>query len=116
MTSSFDSTTTMHCRLGRQASLLSVLVVTASLLFATGCIARHEDEAQPIPFARFLEAVADRDLVEDEPVIITPTTVSGVIRTDEGERTVVATIPPGFDRSELVDELSREGFEIEGRQ
>ena len=62
-----------------------------------------------------MAAVVDGDLVNEQPVTFTSTTVSGVIRTDGGERTVVATIPPGFDRAELVDQLSREGFEVEGR-
>ena len=67
------------------------------------------------PLSRFIEAVADGDVV-DEPIIFTPETVSASIRTDQGERRVVATIPPGYDRTELVDELSRQGFEVEGRQ
>jgi hypothetical protein len=99
----------------RQALWLIVLVVATTLLLASGCSARREEQGEPIPFARFLEAVADGDLVDEQPVTITPETVTAVIRTEGGERTVVATIPPGFDRAEFVDQLSSEGFEVEGR-
>ena len=51
---------------------------------------------------------------DEKPIRFTATTVSGVIRTDEGEQSFVATIPPDYDRAELVDELTRQGFEIEG--
>jgi len=100
---------------GRHGLSLIVLVVTTSLLLSSGCFARYRQSGEPIPFSRFIEAVADGDLV-DEPIIFTPETVSASIRTDQGERRVVATIPPGYDRAELVDELSRQGFEVEGRQ
>ena len=98
----------------RHPALLIVLVVTASLLLSSGCYARHEARRTTISFSRFLEAVGDGDLVREQPIRFTPTTVSGVIRADEGEQRFVATIPPGYDRAELVDELARQGFEIEG--
>ena len=93
-------------------ALLVVSVVTASLFLISSCNSRYKADREPIPFSRFLEAVNEGDLVKTQPVTITATTVSGVIRTNEGEQAFVATIPPG-SRAEVVDELARQGFEIE---
>jgi hypothetical protein len=97
----------------RLALVMIVVVVTASLLLSSGCYARHREQRRRISFARFLEAVADGDIVDGQPVRITPTEVSGVMRADDGEQAFAASIPPGYDRAELVAELARQGVEVE---
>jgi hypothetical protein len=94
--------------------LLLVLVVMATVV-SGGCYTRRAADRDKIPFARFMEAVDDGDLVKRKPVTITPTTVSGAIRNGEREQTFVATIPPGIDRAEFVDELARQGYEVDAR-
>ena len=96
-----------------RSAVLAVFAVTASLFLVSSCYVRYEERRETIPFSRFLEAVNEGDLVKTQPVTITATTVSGVIRTDESEQTFVATIPPGYERAVVVDELARQGFEIE---
>lgn len=98
----------------RRPALLIVIAVAASLLLSSGCYSRYKAHRETIPFSRFLEAINEGDLVKTQPVTITATKVRGVIRTDEGEQPFVATIPLGYDRAEVVDELARQGFEIEG--
>ena len=95
--------------------LVLVFVLMATVVLSGGCYARRIANRDQIPFTRFLEAVNDGDLVKTKPVTITSTTVSGAIRNGEREQPFVATIPPGFDRSEFVDELSRQGYEVDLR-
>jgi cell division protease FtsH len=74
---------------------------------------------EPVSFSEFRAAVNNGELVKDKdkPVTITTTTVTGVMRTDGGnEQTFVATIPPGYDPTELVDQLSEQGYEVDGTQ
>ncbi|MET1010840.1 MAG: ATP-dependent zinc metalloprotease FtsH, partial [Actinomycetota bacterium] len=61
-------------------------------------------------------AIDSGDLVKDEPVTITTTTITGVVSTPEGDKTFVATIPPGSVPTDLVDDLSAQGHEVDGQQ
>ncbi len=95
------------------SALLVVFVVAASVMLVGACYARQRAHRETIAFSRFLEAVNEGDLVKTQPVTITATTVRGAIHTAEGEQTFVATIPPGYDRAELVDALATDGYDVE---
>ncbi len=99
----------------RSALLVVLLVAGALFVFNTFLTQAAVDK---ISFSEFRAAVADGDLVKnkDKPVTITTTTVSGVRRTSEGEQAFIATIPPGYDPTELVDQLSDQGYEVDGTQ
>jgi cell division protease FtsH len=97
-----------------RSALVVVLVVAGSLLLFNQFLTRAA--VTPVAFSRFREAVDNGDLVKDEPVTITTTTITGVVRTAEGDETFVATIPPGYVPTDLVDELSRGGYEVDGQQ
>jgi hypothetical protein len=99
----------------RLSGVTIVFVVAASMLLSSGCYARYREHRRTISFAQFLEAVVEGDIVDGQPVRITPTEVSGVIRSEDGEQTFVASIPPGYDRAELVAELARQGVDVEAR-
>jgi hypothetical protein len=98
---------------GLPSVLLVVLLVAASVPLLGGRYARHREFRERIGFSRFLIAVDEGDLVKTQPVTITATTVRGVIRTDAGEQTFVATIPPTYDRGELVGALRKRGYDVE---
>ena len=97
-----------------RSALLVVLLVAGTLLLFNQFLTRAAVES--VPFSEFRSAVANGDLVETEPVTITSTTVSGVVRTDEGPQTFIATIPPGYDPTDLVNQLSEQGYEVDGEQ
>jgi cell division protease FtsH len=97
-----------------RSALLVVLVVAGALLLFNQFLTRAAVET--VPFSEFRSAVANGDLVDTEPVTITSTTVSGVVRTDEGGQTFIATIPPGYDPTDLVNQLSEQGYEVDGQQ
>jgi cell division protease FtsH len=98
-----------------RSALLIVLLVAGALFVFNGFLTRASVES--MSFSDFRAAVSDGRLVKAEPVTITTTTVTGVVRTDDGgEESFVATIPPGYDPTELVDQLSQEGYEVDGTQ
>jgi cell division protease FtsH len=97
-----------------RSALVVVLLVAGALFLFNGFLTRAS--ITEVPFSRFQSAVTNGDVVKDQPVTITTTTVTGVVRTNEGERTFVATIPPNYDPTELVDQLTRDGYEVGGLQ
>jgi cell division protease FtsH len=97
-----------------RSALLVVLLVAGALFVFNSFLTRAS--VTDVPFSRFQEAVNSGDLVKTEPVTITTTTVTGVVRTDEGDQTFVATIPPGYDPTELVNQLTQQGYEVGGLQ
>jgi cell division protease FtsH len=97
-----------------RSALLIVLLVTGALFLFNTFLTRAQ--TTDVPFSKFQKAVTDGDLVKSEPVTITTTTVTGVVRTDQGRQTFVSTIPPGYDPTQLVNDLSREGYEVGGLQ
>jgi cell division protease FtsH len=97
-----------------RSALLVVLVVAGALFLFNGFLTRAA--VTEVSFSRFRSAVENGDLLKSEPVTINVTTVTGVVRTDEGEQTFVATIPPGYDPTELVDQLSQQDYEVGGQQ
>jgi cell division protease FtsH len=100
-----------------RSALLVVLLVAGALFVFNSFLTRAQVE--PVSFSEFRAAVNNGELVKDKdkPVTITTTTVTGVIRTAGGnEQTFVATIPPGYDPTELVDQLSEQGYEVDGTQ
>jgi cell division protease FtsH len=98
-----------------RSALLVVLLVAGALFLFNGFLTRASVES--MSFSEFRAAVRDDRLVKSEPVTITTTSVTGVVRTSEGgEQSFVATIPPGYDPTELVDQLSEQGYEVDGTQ
>jgi cell division protease FtsH len=98
-----------------RSALLIVLLVAGALFVFNGFLTRAS--VDPMSFSEFRTAVSEDRLVKSEPVTITTTTVTGVVRTSEGgEQSFVATIPPGYDPTELVDQLSQEGYKVDGTQ
>ena len=61
-------------------------------------------------------AVDNGELVKSEDVTITTTTVQGVVSTKDGPKTWLAIIPPGYDPTALVDQLSAQGYKVTGSQ
>jgi cell division protease FtsH len=101
----------------RPRSALLVVLVVAGALFVFNTFLTQAS-VEKISFSQFRAAVDNGQLVKDKekPVTITTTTVTGVRRTPEGEQTFVATIPPGYDPTALVDQLSEQGYEVDGTQ
>ena len=97
-----------------RSALLVVLVVAGALFLFNGFLTRAA--VTEVRFSRFRAAVNNGDLVKSEPVTINATTVTGVVRTDEGEQTFLATIPPGYDPTSLIDQLTEQGYEVGGQQ
>jgi cell division protease FtsH len=91
-----------------------VLVVAASLVLFNTFLTQAA--STPVPFSEFRRAIDNGDLVKEEKVTITTTTISGVVRTADGDETYVATIPPGYVPTDLVDDLSARGYEVDGQQ
>ena len=89
------------------------MVAGALLLFNTFLT---QSQVTTVPFSQFRSAIDSGDLVKDEPVTITTTTITGVVSTPEGDKTFVATIPPGYVPTDLVDDLSAQGYEVDGQQ
>ncbi len=101
----------------RPRSALLVVLVVAGALFVFNTFLTQAS-VEKISFSQFRAAVDNGQLVKDKekPVTITTTTVTGVRRTPEGEQAFVATIPPGYDPTALVDQLSEQGYEVDGTQ
>ena len=97
-----------------RSALLIVLLVAAALFVFNGFLTRAATTS--IPYSRFLTAISSGDLVKGEPVVITTTTVSGVIQTDDGNDAFVATIPPNYDTKDDVNALTEAGYEVEAQQ
>jgi cell division protease FtsH len=97
-----------------RSALLVVLLVAGALLLFNGFLTRAA--VTRVPFSQFRAAVTNGDLVKEEPVTITSTTITGVVRTPDGDETFVATIPPGYVPTDLVDELTQNGYEVDGQQ
>ncbi|HEX6265100.1 MAG TPA: hypothetical protein VF036_07450, partial [Actinomycetota bacterium] len=91
-----------------------MLVVAGSLVLFNAFLTQAA--STPVPFSEFRRAIDNGDLVKEEPVTITTTTISGVVRTPDGDETYVATIPPGYVPTDLVDDLSARGYEVDGQQ
>jgi cell division protease FtsH len=96
-----------------RSALLVVLLVAGALLLFNTFLTRTVNE---IPFSTFLNAIDNGDLVKEEPITITTTSVSGVLRGSEGERTFIATIPPNYDPTDDVRSLSAQGYEVQPQQ
>jgi cell division protease FtsH len=97
-----------------RSALLVVLLVAGALFVFNSFLTRAQVE--PVSFSQFRAAVDNGDLVKTEPVTITTTTVTGVVHTSDGNQTFVATIPPGYDPTALVDQLSEQGYKVDGMQ
>ena len=97
-----------------RSALLVVLVVAGALFLFNGFLTQAS--VTEVRFSRFKAAVNNGDLLKSEPVTINATTVTGVVRTGEGEQTFVATIPPGYDPTALIDQLTDQGYEVGGQQ
>jgi cell division protease FtsH len=97
-----------------RSALLVVLLVAGSLLLFNTFLSRAT--VNQIAFSTFLNAIENGDLVQDEPIAITTTTVSGVLRGSDGEQTFIATIPPNYDPTDDVKALSAQGYEVKPQQ
>jgi cell division protease FtsH len=97
----------------RSALLVVILVAAALFVFNTFLTSASQKD---VTFSQFRSAVDDGDLVKSEPVTVTSTTVSGTVRTPEGQQTFVATIPPGYDPTDLINQLTDQGYEVSGQQ
>jgi cell division protease FtsH len=91
-----------------------VLLVSGALFVFNGFLTQAAVE--DISFSRFLNAIDEGTLVKDEPVTVTVTTVTGVLRTDEGEQAFRATIPPNYDTRDDVRALTDAGYDVNARQ
>ena len=96
--------------------MLVVLVVAGALFLFNSFLTRSA--VDPVSFSQFRAAVDNGDLVKDKdnPVTITTTTVTGTVNTSDGPKTWIATIPPGYDPTALVDQLSEQGYDVKGMQ
>ncbi|MGH2679942.1 MAG: ATP-dependent zinc metalloprotease FtsH [Actinomycetota bacterium] len=99
----------------RPRSALLVVLLVAGALFVFNSFLTQAG-VQEMSFSEFRSAVDEGNLSKDEPVTITTTNVTGVVGTGEGAQTFVATIPPGYDPTRLVDQLSDQGYEVDGTQ
>jgi cell division protease FtsH len=97
-----------------RSALVVVLIVAGALFLFNGYLTRSA--VKEVQFSQFRAAVDNGELVKSEPVTINATTVSGVVRTADGQQTFVATIPPGYDPTQLVDQLTQQGYEVGGQQ
>jgi cell division protease FtsH len=97
-----------------RSALMVVLVVAGALFLFNSFLTRSA--VDPVPFSQFKAAVDNGDLVKEEDVTITTTTVTGVVTTEDGQKTWMATIPPGYDPTALVDQLSEQGYKVTGSQ
>jgi cell division protease FtsH len=97
-----------------RSALLVVLVVAGALFLFNSFLTRAA--TQEVSFSKFREAVDNGDVLKSEPVVITTTTVNGTVGTDEGQQLFVATIPPGYDPTDFVDQLRQDGYDVEAQQ
>ena len=97
-----------------RSALLVVLLVAGALFLFNRFLTRSA--VDQMPFSQFKAAVDNGKLVKTEDVTITTTTVTGTVDTADGPKTWLATIPPGYDPTALVDQLSAEGYQVAGSQ
>jgi cell division protease FtsH len=97
-----------------RSALLIVLLVAGALFLFQSFFSQAGTE--PVSFSRFLGAIDSGQLVRSEPVNIATTTITGIVRTSGGEERWTATIPPGYDPTELVNDLRGQGYEVTGVQ
>jgi cell division protease FtsH len=97
-----------------RSALLIVLLVAGALFLFNSFLTRATIE--PVPFSQFLGAIDDGKLVKDESVSIATTTITGVVDVDGGQQTWTTTIPPGYDPTDLVNELRDRDYEVTGVQ
>jgi len=98
-----------------RSALLVVLLVAGALIVFNNFLTQAAVDT--ISFSRFINAFEQERLVKDEPVTITTTTISGVMRTEDGgEQAVRATIPPNYDIKDDVQALRDAGYEVAGQQ
>ena len=98
-----------------RSAVLFVVLIGVALLVGNSLLARTGVES--VSFSEFRQAFEAGRLVDTEPVTITSTTVTAVRETDDGgQETITATIPPGYVPTDLVDELSAQGYEVDGQQ
>jgi cell division protease FtsH len=97
-----------------RSALLVVLLVAGALLVFNQFI--QGAAVTDIPFSRFLNAIRDDELVKDEPITITATNVTGVLRTGGTEQRFSATIPPNYDTTDDVRALTERGYEVVPQQ
>ncbi len=97
-----------------RSALVVVLVVAGALLLFNRFLT--QSAVEPVPFSQFKAAVDNGELVKNEDVTITTTTVQGVVSTKDGPKTWLAIIPPGYDPTALVDQLSAQGYKVTGSQ
>jgi cell division protease FtsH len=97
-----------------RSALLVVLLVAGALFLLSQFMASAR--VTPVPFSRFLGEIDQGNLVETEPVTVATTTITGVVSAEGGEQTWTATIPPGYDPTDLVNRLHDDGYEVSGVQ
>jgi len=97
-----------------RSALLVVLLVGGALLLLNQVMVSAR--VTPVPFSRFLDEIDQGHLVKTEPVTVATTTITGVVEAEGGEQTWTATIPPGYDPTDLVTQLDEGGYEVSGVQ
>ncbi len=97
----------------RSALFLVLLVAAGLFLFNTFLT---QATVETVPFSRFVDAIDTGDLRKTESVSVGQTTISGVVRTADGDQNWVATLPPNYDPTGLVDRLEAKGYEVDGVQ
>jgi cell division protease FtsH len=97
-----------------RSALLVVLLVAGALFLLNQFMASAR--VTPVPFSQFLDKIDEGSLVKTEPVTVATTTITGVVRTDDGEQTWTATIPPGYDPTDLVNQLQQDDYQVTGVQ
>jgi cell division protease FtsH len=97
-----------------RSALLIVLLVAGALFLFQSFFSQAGTE--PVSFSRFLGAIDSGQLVRSEPVNIATTTITGIVRTSGGQERWTATIPPGYDPTDLVNDLRGQGYEVTGVQ
>jgi cell division protease FtsH len=97
-----------------RSALVVVLLVAGALLLLNQFMASAR--VTPVPFSRFLDEIDQGNLVNTEPVTVATTTITGVVEAEGGEQTWTATIPPGYDPTDLVTQLHDQGYEVSGVQ
>ena len=97
-----------------RSALFVVLLVAGGLLLFNTFLTRAS--VTTVSFSEFRQAVENGDLDKNEPVTITSTTVTAVRNGDDGQETISATIPPGYVPTDLVDQLSDDGYQVDGQQ
>ena len=97
-----------------RSALFVVLLVAGALLLFNVFLTRAS--VQTVPFSKFLDEIDRGHLVKDEAVTVATTTITGVVETGSGRETWTATIPPGYDPTDLVNQLHEQEYEVGGIQ